>query len=97
MRSCFTHPPGSAASTESAALATKRDQVLELTRLTLGPQKPVRQYSATQILIKLFDHKIRQWVTGIIFDLIFECEPVVLDNFIEDCFFRLVPGVGVLF
>ena len=97
MRSCFTHPPGSAAGAESAALATKCDQVFELTRLTLGPQKSVRQYPATQILIKLLDHKIRQWVTGIIFDLIFECEPVVLDDFVKNCFFGLVPGVSVLF
>ncbi len=66
MRSCFSHPPGSAASAESAALATKCDQVFELTRLTLGPQKSVRKYPATQILIELLDHKIRHWVTGII-------------------------------
>lgn len=71
--------------------------MFELAGLTLGPQKPVRQNPTAEILIKLFDHKVRQWIPGIIFDLVLKCEPVVLDNFVEDRFFGLVSGVGVLF
>ena len=97
MRCCFTHPPGATAGAESTAFATEGNQVFELAGLALGPQKPVCQNPTAQILIKLFDHKIRQWVAGIICDLVLKCEPVVLDNFVEDRFFGLVPGVGVLF
>lgn len=97
MRSCFAHTPGAATGAESTALTTEGDQVFELTRLALGPQKPVRQNPTAKILVKLFDHKIRQWIPGIIFDLVLKCEPVVLDNFVEDRFFGLMPGVGVLF
>ena len=97
MRSRFAHTPGTATGAESTALTTEGDQVFELTGLALGPQKPVRQNPTAQILIKLFDHKVWQWVARIIFDLVLKSEPVVLDNFVEDCFFGLMPGVGVLF
>ena len=63
MHSCFAHTPGAATGAESTALQLKGDQVFELAGLALGPQKPVCQNSTTQILVKLFNHKIWKWIT----------------------------------
>lgn len=61
----------------------------------LGSQKSVGQYPAAQILLKLFDHEIWQWVPQVLFDLMLECQPVGLNQFIERSFFRFVALVVI--
>ena len=56
----------------------------------LGPQKPVGQNPATQILFKLFDHEIWKWVPQVLFDLALEREPMGLDQVIECSLFGFV-------
>lgn len=62
---------------------------------TLGSQKAVGQYPAAEILVELFNHEVRQWIAQVMFDLILECEPVLLDEPIEGCLLWLVALVEV--
>ena len=97
MGSGLTHAPSAAAGAESPAFTTERHQVFEVAGLTLGPQESMGQDPTSQILIKLFDHEIRQAVPSLLFNLFLKREPVVLDDFVEGCFLGLVPGIGVGF
>ncbi len=65
--------------------------------LALNAQKTVSQDPAAQVLVKFLDHEIRERIAGILLNLLLEREPVVLDEFVENRFFRLVSGVGELF
>ena len=56
-----------------------------------------REETAAQAFFKLIDHKIWQWVAGILFDLLLEGEPVVLHQSVKSGLLRLVPDIGVLF
>jgi hypothetical protein len=47
------HPPGTAARTEAAALATERNQLLGLPKLTLDPKKSVLKQAAFEIGFEL--------------------------------------------
>lgn len=55
------------------------------------------QDATTEVLLELFDHEIRQGIAGILLNLGLKREPVVLDDFVEDRLFWLVPIVGELF
>ena len=65
MRRGLAHTSPAAARAESTALATERDEVLIMARLTLRPQESVSQNPATQILVELFYDEIRQRIAGI--------------------------------
>ena len=97
MGSGLTHAPSAAAGAEASALATEGYQVFELAGLTLGSKESMGKNPTSQILIKLFDHEIRQAVPSLLFNLFLKREPVVLDNFVEDRFLGLAPGIGVGF
>ena len=68
-----------------------------MARLTLRPQESVSQNPATQILVELFYDEVRQRVAGIAQNLILKWKPVVLDDFVKNSFFGLMPNIGVLF
>ncbi len=93
----LTHASGSTTWAESPAFAAECHQVFEVAGLTLGPKESMGQDPTSHILIKLFDHEIRQAVPSLLFNLFLKREPVVLDNFVEDRFLGLVPGIGVGF
>lgn len=92
----LAHTSCSTARAEPPAFAAKRDQVLEVARLTLGSQESVRQDPATEILGKLLGHKVWQCVASVTFDLCLELEPVVLHDLVEDRLLGLMPSVGEL-
>jgi len=57
----------------------------------------VGEYSAPKVLLELFDDEIRKWVSGVVPDLLFETEPVLLDDFVKDGLFWPMAGIGVDF
>ncbi len=90
----LTHSSAATAGTESSSFAAKGYQVLQVASLALDSQKPMGQDSAAQVLVELLDDEVWEWVPGIAHDLILKLEPIVLDDFVEDRLFRLVPGIG---
>ena len=65
--------------------------------LALNTQETVGQNPTAQVFIKFFYHKTWKRIAGVIFNLSFERQPVVLDKFVKDRFFGLVSGVSELF
>jgi len=55
-----SHPPGAAARTEAAALATERDQLLDLTGIVFDPQKTMLEQTALEISLELVFNVTRQ-------------------------------------
>jgi len=56
----FGHPPRAAARTEAAALATERDQLLDLTGIVFDPQKTMLEQTALEISLELVFNVTRQ-------------------------------------
>ena len=91
----LAHASGAAAGAEASSFAAEGDKVFEVAGLALGPQKAMGQDPALQVILELIDHEIWQGVACVLLNLGQEGEPVVLDDFIEDRFFGLVPRVCV--
>jgi hypothetical protein len=70
--------------------------VLEFAPLALDSEEAISQDPTSQELIKLFDHKVWQWVAGVLLHLFPKRQPVLLHNFVENRLFGLVALIGVL-